>query len=242
MEFNNRHKIFYDSEFTGLHQDTSLISIGFVSESGSYFYAELKDYDALNISYWIIENVINNLMFNDRGVFRTLTKLDGSEYTLDSQNNELYNVKMKDTCYFTGINLLKWLENEYKCSGKKIQIYSDCYAYDWMLFNDLICKEGDALNIPEFIDYIPIDLSSNLLFHNIDPDINREEFIGADGVNKISNGTPFNEWNTSGDNIKHNSLWDAYVCKSCFEKLVNRSNNEDIPDSEDNLEDVVIDL
>jgi DNA polymerase III epsilon subunit-like protein len=32
-------KIFFDTEFTGLHQKTTLISIGLVSECGKTFYA-----------------------------------------------------------------------------------------------------------------------------------------------------------------------------------------------------------
>ena len=38
-------RIYYDAEFTGLHINTTLISIGMVSDSGSFFYAEFNDYD-----------------------------------------------------------------------------------------------------------------------------------------------------------------------------------------------------
>ena len=31
-------KIFFDTEFTGLHKNTTLISIGLVSETGDEFY------------------------------------------------------------------------------------------------------------------------------------------------------------------------------------------------------------
>ena len=37
-------KIFFDCEFTGLHQNTSLISIALISECGKIFYAEFNDY------------------------------------------------------------------------------------------------------------------------------------------------------------------------------------------------------
>ena len=37
-------KIFFDTEFTGLQLNTSLISIGLVTEHGFSFYAELNDY------------------------------------------------------------------------------------------------------------------------------------------------------------------------------------------------------
>jgi DNA polymerase III epsilon subunit-like protein len=40
----NCMKIFFDTEFTGLHKDTTLISIGLVSEDNRKFYAELIDY------------------------------------------------------------------------------------------------------------------------------------------------------------------------------------------------------
>lgn len=40
-------KIFFDTEFTGLHKDTTLVSIGMVSEDNRQFYAELTDYDIM---------------------------------------------------------------------------------------------------------------------------------------------------------------------------------------------------
>lgn len=54
-------KIFFDTEFTGLHQETSLISIGLVAETGKSFYAELNDYDKSQINDWLRKNVIANL-------------------------------------------------------------------------------------------------------------------------------------------------------------------------------------
>ena len=38
-------KIFFDTEFTGLHKNTTLVSIGMVAENGHTFYAELNDYN-----------------------------------------------------------------------------------------------------------------------------------------------------------------------------------------------------
>ena len=38
-------KLFFDTEFTGLHKDTTLVSIGIVSEDGKKFYAEFTDFD-----------------------------------------------------------------------------------------------------------------------------------------------------------------------------------------------------
>ena len=38
-------KIFFDTEFTGLHKDTTLISIGLIDENNRSLYIELTDYD-----------------------------------------------------------------------------------------------------------------------------------------------------------------------------------------------------
>jgi len=63
-------KIFFDTEFTGLHQNTTLISIGLISSDGRTFYAEFNDYDENQVDDWIKDNVIANLLmpklnFND---------------------------------------------------------------------------------------------------------------------------------------------------------------------------------
>lgn len=201
---HDKLKIYYDAEFTGLHRNSTLISIGLVSESGHYFYAEFTDYDKWQLNSWIIENVIDKLVLGKTG------------------NNEGYsivngNVVVKGTTSQIKEHLLEWLQNEYKDYGKQIQFYSDCYAYDWVLLNDLICEYGNALLLPKYIYYIPMDLSTVLQMKDIDPDINREEFVGDKFINTLKTTDPFDDM---GDNCKHNSLWDAYVCKEAFMNLL----------------------
>lgn len=38
-------KVFWDFEFTGLHQHTTPISLGCITEDGQTFYAEFVDFD-----------------------------------------------------------------------------------------------------------------------------------------------------------------------------------------------------
>lgn len=57
--------LFFDLEFTGLTKGTSIISIGIVSDCGQEFYAEMTDYDRLQVDEWIKENVIKNLSIPD---------------------------------------------------------------------------------------------------------------------------------------------------------------------------------
>lgn len=204
-------KIYYDAEFTGLHRDTTLISIGMVSESGSHFYAEFDDFDKDQVDDWLQEHVINNLMFNDKSFY--LSPLNG-RYLSSVDNAMHFDIEVKADSAEVKERLLSWLSNESKAAGNlKIQFYTDCYAYDWVLLNHLICDEGKALNLPEFLYYIPMDLSTVLQMRGVDPDINREEFIGENIVNLIKTSFPIKNAN---EDIKHNSLWDAYVCASSF--------------------------
>ena len=53
--------VFFDTEFTGLHQRTTLISVGCVAEDGKQFYAELDDFDVSQLDDRLRENVIDHL-------------------------------------------------------------------------------------------------------------------------------------------------------------------------------------
>lgn len=211
----NKVKVFYDAEFTGLHKGTQLISIGLVTEHGDWFYAEFNDYDP-NVSEWIKDNVINNFILkNDNG--DTVRYTPYRETITNVRDTSPYNYDVYGNSDTIKMDLLKWLKTIYEYYNAQIQIYSDCYAYDWILFNDLICDDGHALNLPDYIYYIPMDLSTALQLKGIDPDITREEFIGEKIVNILKNKAyPFTEM---GEKCKHNSLWDAAICKLCFEKI-----------------------
>lgn len=148
-------KVFFDTEFTGLHKNTTLISIGCISEDGKTFYAELTDYDKKQIDNWIKENVINNLS-------RSL--------------GELYRMADK-TAYGTKEQVATSLKN-WLSQFDSVEMWSDCLSYDWVLFNDLF---KHAFNIPKNVYYIPFDICTLLKIKGVDPDINREKFAGLQG-------------------------------------------------------------
>lgn len=171
-------KIFFDTEFTGLHKNTTLVSIGLVTENGETFYAELTDYDKSQVNEWLEKNVISNLCIPDEhGKQRVNTFKGNKEYIAEK--------------------LKSWLWN-----FRDIEIWSDCLAYDWVLFNDLF---GTAFDIPENVYYIPFDICTLFKIKGVDPDINREEF---------------SELTLTEETKKHNALWDAKVIKACYEKLM----------------------
>lgn len=173
-------KIFFDTEFTGLHQNTTLISIGMVTENGEKFYAEFTDYDKTQVDGWLKENVIDNLLLIPHG---------NNKYVADKFNG----IEVRGSTIEIKVELEKWLSQ-----FDKVEMWSDCLAYDWVLFCQLF---GHAFNIPKNVYYIPFDICTLMFAKGIDADINREEFAEVEGT-------------------KHNALHDAEIIKLCYEKLV----------------------
>lgn len=152
-------KLFFDTEFTGLHQKTTLISIGIIADSGETFYAELTDYAKDQVDDWLRDNVIANLLYNDQELRRKSTipfLTEGANYT-GFGNTQTVNEYLQI-----------WLSQ-----FGDVEFWSDCLSYDWVLFNQLF---GHAFNIPKNVYYIPFDICTLFKIRGIDPDINREEY------------------------------------------------------------------
>ena len=101
-------RVFFDTEFTGLQQNTTLVSIGMVSEySGRTFYGVCTDYDQMQIDDWLQENVIDHLH---------------NEFIVDFHGpvSEL------------GAVIRDWLS-----IYDQVEMWSDTLAYDWVLFCQL---------------------------------------------------------------------------------------------------------
>lgn len=101
-------KVFFDTEFTGLHQNTTLISIGMVDEHGREFYGACTDYDQSQVDDWLRENVIAHL---DSTV--TCRTVIGSRAEIATE-------------------ITKWLP-----TAPVIEMWGDTLAYDWVLFCNL---------------------------------------------------------------------------------------------------------
>jgi hypothetical protein len=192
-------KIFFDTEFTGLHQNTTLISIGLIAESGQTFYAELNDYDKSQVNEWLQKNVIKNLIMFE-------PKEDEEEHfsILRHEDNPVgndlyksYSVQLRCNKKKLKLELEKWLSQ-----FKEVEMWGDFIAYDWVLFCEIF---GGAFNIPKNVYYIPFDISTLFKTRGIDTDINRERFAFHDYKFEIP---------------KHNALWDARIIKMCYERLI----------------------
>lgn len=192
-------RIFFDTEFTDLHKNTTLISIGFISEDDRTFYAEFNDYDRSQVNEWIQENVINNLRFREpKSINDSFKEMEDEHYgksrvDKDVPLTEKWNLEMRGNKKEIAKELSEWLSQ-----FDKVEMWSDCLHYDWVLLIDLY---GRAFDIPTNVYYIPFDICTLFALRNIDPDISREEFAGMEGN-------------------KHNALHDAKVIKACYYKLL----------------------
>ena len=196
-----RTKLFLDTEFTGLHQATTLISLGIISECGKTFYAEFTDYDRSQLNDWLEENIIPNTWV---AVHEPITSM--GEVVGDS--------RWADVHVFGSSDYIKPFLEKWLSQFEKIVIWSDCLAYDWVLFNQIW---GHAFSIPENIYYIAMDICTVFEMNNIDPDISREEYCEIENFTEEKTKVLYNDFKS----VKHNALWDAFIIRECYKKVTN---------------------
>ena len=182
-------KIYFDTEFTGLHKNTTLISIGLISEDNKTFYAEFTDYDDSQVDAWTKENVTDSLIIKDYGVNK-----DTWDETIIKGNKTLIR-------FYLSI----WLSQ-----FESIQLVSDVCHYDMVLFIDIF---GTAWDLPKNINPSCYDINQDIAnYSNISDkdafDINREHFLLYSSHDA---NIPTGE--------KHNSLYDAKVIKRIYEVI-----------------------
>ena len=196
-----RTKIFIDLEFTGLHQATTPISLGIISECGKTFYAEFTDYDRTQLNDWLEENIIPNTWV---AIHEPITSM--GEVVGDS--------RWADVHVFGSSDYIKPFLEKWLSQFEKIVIWSDCLAYDWVLFNQIW---GHAFSIPDNIYYIAMDICTVFEMNSIDPDISREEYCEIENFTEEKTKVLYNDFRS----VKHNALWDAFIIRECYKKLTN---------------------
>lgn len=133
-------KIFFDTEFTGLHKNTTLISIGCVDEFGNTFYAEFTDYDKTQVDDWIQKNVIDNLSIHNSGWYD-----NGTDLTVKG-SKEYIAEKFKE-----------WL-----AAYDDVQFISDVCHYDMVLLIDIF---GTAFDLPKGVCASCHDINQDIASH-----------------------------------------------------------------------------
>ena len=182
-------KIFFDTEFTGLHKNTTLISIGLIDENERCFYAEFTDYDDSQCDDWIKENVINHL--RRKGTYNLYM--------------EAYDRINKETSIVGTKSQIKEKLEDWLSIYDEIELVSDVCHYDMVLFIDLF---GTAFDLPRCINPACHDINQDIArYYEISEkeafDFSREELLQNNAIT------------IEGD--KHNSLYDAKVIKTIYE-------------------------
>lgn len=192
---SGRMNIYFDTEFTGLHKDTSLISIGLVADDGNRFYAELTDYKEEQCDEWIVRNVLSHLILSGNKELETELENDGFT-TMMIGNKEQVSEALKE-----------WLG---KYSRNLVCFVSDVCHYDMVLLIDLLYKS--AINMPPNMCPLCIDVAQKMT-HVLGKTemeafrISREQFLKDRGI-ELPKGQ------------KHSSIYDAEVIRlinNCLE-------------------------
>lgn len=155
-------RIFFDAEFTGLHKDTSLISIGLISEDNRCFYAEFSDYNETQVNDWIQENVINNLWIK-------LGRFDWD---------------YPDFYYYDNKKAIAERLKDFFKQFDTVELVSDVCHYDMVLLIDLF---GTAFDLPNNVSPVCHDINQDIAdFHDISNsdafDISREEILKNNNI------------------------------------------------------------
>ena len=184
--------ICFDTEFTGLTKDADIISIGLVAENGNTFYAEFTDFDIAKCSGWVLDNVVAKLKYYNRedNLSKSFLKRDFKNYIVVGNKD-----KVKS-------ELILWFEH---LKASSFIMIADCLAWDWVLFNDLMADYTTGTPVlPCVISYIPIDICTMMIEKDMDPDLDRAEYIGS---------------TLEEQDLAHNSLQDAITCQKTYNKL-----------------------
>lgn len=198
----NRYLCF-DTEFTQLKKDTTLISVGISdTESMEKFYAECTDYDRRSIDEWIEKNVIANLgnpVADDCPYDMHVTYVTGTR---------------REVMY----SLLAWLSKISKIGNpfNHFQFVSDVCHYDFVLLVDLLTNGGTAMELQSNIVPYCIDLNYAISFYK---NITHEEAFNYSREQLLNEfGDPIDAYIRMN---KHNALYDAEVIKALFMHMLN---------------------
>lgn len=215
--------LYFDTEFTGLHKDTTLISIGIVAENEKGFYAEFSDYDRSQCDDWIEDNVINNLRLygvgwcsgaeqriqelKSRGYEVSLNPSIPKDYSIleygISHETEDGSTEVYGDTVWVSSRLEKWLSQ-----FDEVQFVSDVCHYDFSLLIDLF---GDAWDLPKNVNPACHDINQDIAKHY---GISEREAFGKSREEIVQE--------LCGDAIngeKHNALYDARVIKAIYERM-----------------------
>lgn len=207
---------YFDTEFTGLYQNTLLLSIGIVSESGKKFYGEILENVLKNSNEWVGDNVIPNMIANGCiDTIKNIISIPDVEIAICKDKSELRTrlYEWLEEQVYIPPNEGDQYEKDNKGSHAIAQFVSDVCHYDFVLLCDVF--EG-ALRLPDFV---------SPCCHDINADIARalvgvmNEYDAFDVNREMLCEMLLKEKSTIDNKMKHNALNDACIIKMIYEEL-----------------------
>ena len=198
-------KLFFDTEFTGLHKNTTLISVGIAAEDGRKFYAVLNDFDITQCTQWINENVLKGVVEDALSIPIGIIEDIGE----DGKYMDFWFVKGNKS--LVSIHLNRWLN--WMGGYDSIQFVSDVCHYDFVLLIDLITNGGTAFDLPGNISPVCHDMNQDIArFYKVTDaeafDMSREEIMSyVCGQDYIVTGN------------KHDAMYDAEVMRAIWREV-----------------------
>lgn len=147
-------KVFFDFEFTGEHQFTTPVSLGMVGEANEELYITFKDYNKIQVTDWLRENVISKIDEN-----KSISKEDGLIKITEWLNN------YRNDGYISLISF-----------GKTIDLI---LLFQLWHTKSLNVEYFHYLHhLPDFLNHSShFDLTTTFHLAGINPDIDREKFL-----------------------------------------------------------------
>lgn len=154
--------IFIDTEFTGEHQNTTLVSLGLVTLTGEKLYLTLNDYDRSQVTDWLKENVLVDIDAENSIDSVTAAKKLEAFLSGYSEGQKIYVVSaglMQDLTLF--FELFKFCRGE---TNRQFHLLHD---------------------LPDYLQHhCGIDLNTLFRVAGMSPSISREEFAGISNAKR----------------------------------------------------------
>ncbi len=217
--------LFFDCEFTGLRKDTTLISLGIVSDNGKKFYAEFTDFNWGYVDEWIQKNVLDKLSLKKfyphggKEIEEQMEEWKNEGYevsNLPTMNTAylLFETKRTKNDFTEVVGDSDWIRealSDWLSKFDSIQFVSDVCHYDFVLLIDLLTGGKTALDLTDNISAVCHDINSDIARHyGITDreafDKSREEIVSELCGHEITGR-------------KHNSLYDAEVIRAIWEEV-----------------------
>ncbi|MCK4809393.1 MAG: 3'-5' exoribonuclease [Candidatus Omnitrophica bacterium] len=146
--------VFIDTEFTGIHMGTTVVSLGMVTLEGKSLYLTLNDYDREQVTDWLKNNVIN-LIDESKSVTRKEAFVRIKEF-LDNYSQGKRVSLISAGKLIDIVLLYEFWHNEHP--GRKY-FSMDC--------------------LPDYLNHAShFDLSTFFYMAGVDPNLEREKFLG----------------------------------------------------------------